>query len=71
MPRDFATASAAAAVVQTIEDVVAMGQSADPALKWRTTDLVFLMHSDLMLARAGSIKCLWLLRNGFCTYEPS
>jgi len=69
MPRDFATAAAAAAVIQTVEDVFATGaRNPDPAVKWRTADLVFLMYSDLTLAGIGSLKCVWLLRNGFCAY---
>jgi hypothetical protein len=69
MPRDFSTAAAAAAVSQTVEDVFAAGGNPDPALRWRTADLIFLMYSDLTLAHVGSLKCLWLLRNGFCAYR--
>ena len=67
MPRDFAAAAATAAVIQTVEDVFAIG-GRNPALKWRTTDLIFLMYSDLTLVNIGSLKCAWLLRNGFCAY---
>ena len=71
MPRDFATAAAAAVVIQTVEDVFAIGgRNPDPALKWRTSDLIFLMYSDLTLSGIGSLKCIWLLRNGFCSYIP-
>lgn len=70
MPQDFATAVAAAAVIQTVQNVFAIGgRNPDPALKWRTTDLVFLMYSDLTLSNIGSLKCVWLLRNGFCSYS--
>ncbi len=71
MPRDFAAAAATAAVLQTVEDVFAIGgRDPDPAVKWRTSDLIFLMYSDLTLAGTGSLKCVWLLRNGFCAYIP-
>ncbi|MGO9546206.1 MAG: hypothetical protein ACLPPF_15605 [Rhodomicrobium sp.] len=69
MPRDFAAAAAAAAVIQSVGDVLGLGDShPNLAVKWRTSDLVLLMYSDLTLANAGSLKCVWLLRNGFCTY---
>ena len=71
MPPDFAATAAAAVLIQTVEDVFAIGvRGANPGVQWRTTDLVFLMYSDLTVARAGSLKCAWLLRNGFCTYVP-
>jgi len=71
MPPDFAAAAAAAALIQTMEDVFSIGvRGGDPGLQWRTTDLVFLMYSDLTVSRLGSLKCLWLLRNGFCLYIP-
>ncbi len=67
MPPDFA----AAAVIQTVEDVFSIGvRGANSGVQWRTTDLVFLMYSDLTVSRVGSLKCLWLLRNGFCSYIP-
>lgn len=69
MPPGFAAAAATAAVIQTVEDVFAIGaRNPDPALKWRTSDLIFLMYSDLTLAGTGSLRCVWLLRNGFCAY---
>ncbi len=70
MPRDFVAAVAAAAVVQSVQDIFLAGEprSATPPVMWRTRDLVVLMYSDLTLRESGSLKCLWLLRNGFCTY---
>ena len=71
MPPDFAAAAAAAALIQTVEDVFAIGlRGPNPGVQWRTTDLIFLVYSDLTVAHAGSLKCLWLLRNGFCSYMP-
>jgi hypothetical protein len=71
MPPDFAAAAAAAALIQTMEDVFAIGgRGASPGVQWRTSDLVFLMYSDLTVARVGALKCVWLLRNGFCSYIP-
>ncbi len=72
MPRNFAAAAAAAALIQTVEQVFSIGvRSPDSSVKWRTTDLVFLIYSDLTVSRVGSLKCLWLLRNGFCFYSGS
>ena len=69
MPPDFAAAAAAAALIQTVEDVFAIGARVpNPGVRWRTADLIFLMYSDLTVVRVGSLKCLWLLRNGFCSY---
>ncbi|MGC1588100.1 MAG: hypothetical protein WA791_20755, partial [Rhodomicrobium sp.] len=69
IPRSFETAAATAAVIQTVEDVFAIGgRNPDAAVKWRMSDLIFLMYSDLTLAGTGSLKCVWLLRNGFCSY---
>jgi hypothetical protein len=67
MPRDFASAIAAAALIQSVEDIFNV-QAPKPGVKWQTTDLIFLMYSDLTLANTGSLKCLWLLRSGFCSY---
>jgi hypothetical protein len=69
MPPDFAAMAATAAFVKTVEDVFSIGtHGADLGLQWHTTDLVFLMYSDLTVANVGSLKCLWLLRSGFCSY---
>ena len=69
MPRHFAAAVAAAAVIQSVQDVFSIGsRSPDAAVKWRIKDLIFLMYSDLTLAGTGSLKCVWLLHNGFCAY---
>ncbi len=69
MPPDFAAAAAAAALIQTVEDVFAVGlRGQNPGVQWRTTDLIFMVYSDLTVARVGSLKCLWLLRSGFCGY---
>ncbi len=69
MPRDFAAAAAAATVLQAVEDVFAIGaHGSNAGVQWRTTDLIVAMYSNLTLTRVGSLKCLWLLRNGFCSY---
>jgi hypothetical protein len=69
VPPDFAAAAAAAALIQTVEDAFSIGvRGANPGVQWRTTDLVFLMYSDLTVSHVGSLKCLWLLHNGFCSY---
>jgi hypothetical protein len=69
MPPDFAAAAAAAALIQTVEDAFSIGvRGANPGVRWHTADLVFLISSDLTVSRIGSLKCLWLLRNGFCFY---
>ena len=69
MPRDFAAAAAAAAIVKSVQEVFSIGGgSPDPGVNWRTRDLAFLMYSDLTLADTGSLKCIWLLHNGFCYY---
>ena len=69
MPPDFAAAAAAAALIQTVEEAFAIGvRGPNPGVQWHTTDLIFLIYSDLTVARVGSLKCLWLLRNGFCFY---
>lgn len=67
MPRDFIAAAGAVAVIQGVQEAIGI-QTPDPAVKWRTRDLIFLIYSDLTLAGSGSLKCAWLLRNGFCTY---
>ena len=69
MPRDFIAAVAAAAVVQSVAQVfTGRDPSLDSGINWRTDDLLFLMYSELTLAGTGSLKCIWLLRNGFCSY---
>jgi hypothetical protein len=70
MPKDFVAAVAAAALLQSVQDIFAAGgdQKTDGPVRWRTRDLVFLTSSDLTLANTGSLRCLWLLRNGFCAY---
>jgi hypothetical protein len=70
MPRDFVTAVAAGAVVQSLQDVFSPGRTPGPdaPFRWKTRDLIFLTSSDLTLANFGSLKCIWLLRNGFCIY---
>ncbi len=69
MPRDFVAAVAAAALIQGVQQVFSGGnRDLDPAIQWRTDDLIFLTYSNLMLANVGSLKCLWLLRSGFCSY---
>jgi hypothetical protein len=70
MPRDFVAAVAAAAVLQSVQDIFSGGRAPGPdaPVRWRTRDLVFLTSSDLTLASSGSLKCVWLLRNGFCIY---
>jgi hypothetical protein len=70
MPRDFVAAVAAAAVVQSVQDIFLSGGSRNPKAPamWGTRDLVFLTYSDLSLAELGALKCVWLLRNGFCVY---
>ncbi|MGA7324302.1 MAG: hypothetical protein WBX25_07450 [Rhodomicrobium sp.] len=69
MPRDFAAAAAAAALIQGVQQAFSGGnRDLDPAIKWRTDDLIVLTYSDLTLANVGSLKCLWLLRSGFCSY---
>jgi hypothetical protein len=72
MPRDFVVAVAAAAVVQSVQEIFSTGRAPGPdaPFRWRTRDLVFLTSSDLTLANFGSLKCVWLLRNGFCIYLP-
>jgi hypothetical protein len=70
MPREFVTAAGAAAVLKTMQDMFS-GSAAtglDLPVRWHTRDLVFLTSSDLKLANFGSLKCVWLLRNGFCIY---
>ena len=65
MPPDFAAAAIAAAA----DDLFVIGvRGADGGMRWRTTDLVFLMYSDFTVARVGSLRCVWLLRNGLCSY---
>jgi hypothetical protein len=67
LPPDFATAAVAAAA----EDLFTIGvRGVDESMQWRTTDLAFLLYSDFAVARVGSLKCVWLLRNGFCAYFP-
>ncbi len=72
MPPGFVAAVAAAALIQSVEQIFSTGggKNPDAALKWRTDDFVFFMYSSLTLAHTGSLKCVWLLRNGFCTYIP-
>ena len=71
MPPDFAAAAAAAALIQSVQDVFAIGvRGASPGVQWRTTDLVLLLYSDLTVSHVGALKCVWLLRNGFCFYVP-
>ncbi len=70
MPRDFVAAVAAAAVIQSVQDVFSIGaRNPDPAVNWRNTDLIFLTYSDLSPASIGSLRCVWLLHNGFCAYS--
>jgi hypothetical protein len=70
MPPDFAAAAATAALIQTVEQVFSIGvRHPNSGVQWRTTDLVFLIYSDLTVSRVGSLKCVWLLRNGFCFYS--
>jgi hypothetical protein len=70
MPREFVAAAGAAAVLQTVQDIFSGGRApgAEAPVRWQTRDLVFLATSDLTLAHFGSLKCAWLLRNGFCIY---
>jgi len=69
MPREFVAAAGAAAVLQSVQDIFAGRASGlDAAVRWQTRDLVFLTSSELTLANSGSLKCVWLLRNGFCIY---
>ncbi len=69
MPPDFTGAAAAAVLIQTVEDAFSIDvRSAAPGMRWHTANLVFLMYSDFTVAGEGSLKCLWLLRNGFCAY---
>jgi hypothetical protein len=70
MPSEFVAAAGAAAVLKTVQDIFSGGRPTGPDLpvRWRTRDLIFLTLSDLTLANFGSLKCVWLLRNGFCIY---
>jgi hypothetical protein len=70
MPREFVAAAGAAAVVKTVQDMFSGSAATSPDLpvRWHTRDLVFLTSSELTLANFGSLKCVWLLRNGFCIY---
>jgi hypothetical protein len=70
MPREFVAAAGAAAVLKTVQDIFSGGAATGPDLpvRWHTRDLVFLTSSDLTLPNFGSLKCVWLLRNGFCIY---
>jgi hypothetical protein len=70
MPRDFVAAAGAAALVQSVQDIFLAGEagSRNAPLMWRTSDLIFLLYSDFTLKYFGSLKCAWLLRNGFCIY---
>ncbi len=72
MPRDFVAAIAAAAVLQGVQNFFSGSGIANAApVTWRTRDLIFLTSSDLTLVNFGSLKCVWLLRNGFCAYIKS
>jgi hypothetical protein len=71
MPREFVAAAGAAAVLKTVQDI--FSGSRVPGLdytgiSWRTGDFIFLTSSELRLTNFGSLKCVWLLRNGFCIY---
>jgi hypothetical protein len=69
MPPDFTAAAAAAVLLQTVEDAFSIDvRSAAPGMRWRTANLVFFMYSDFTVVHEGSLKCVWLLRNGFCVY---
>src|SRR5262249_44101894 len=70
MPREFVAAAGAAAVLQSVQDIFSGGRAPGPnaAVRWQTSDLIFLTSSNLTLANFGSLKCVWLLRNGFCIY---
>src|SRR5262249_44805182 len=70
MPREFVAAAGAAAVLKTVQDIFSgtAGTGPDLPVRWQTRDLVFFTSSDLTLANFGSLKCVWLLRNGFCIY---
>jgi hypothetical protein len=70
MPREFVAAAGAAAVLKTVQDIFSGSAATSPDLpvRWHTSDLVFLITSDLTLANFGSLKCVWLLRSGFCRY---
>lgn len=70
MPHDFAAAAAAATVIRAVEDLFSTGaHGPNRAMQWQTADLLLAMYSELTPARVGSLKCLWLLRNGFCFYS--
>ena len=57
MPPDFAAAAAAAALIQTVEDVFAIGARVpNPGVRWRTTDLILLMYSDLTRCPRGLLE---------------
>jgi hypothetical protein len=70
MPPDFFAAAAAAALLQGLEQAFSLGGGIgkNMPMKWHTSDLIFAMYSDLSVANVGSLKCLWLLRTGFCSY---
>jgi hypothetical protein len=70
MPPDFTAAAAAAVLIQTVEDAFSIDVRG-AGMRWHTSNLVFLMYSDFTVAREGSLKCLWLLHNGFCAYISS
>ena len=69
MPRDFVAAVAAAAVVQSFTDFLSGGaKNREAPAGWQTRDLIFLTYSELSLTNFGALKCVWLLKTGFCRY---
>ena len=68
-PPGFTEAAVMAVLARSLQEVLSGGASGGPlSAQWRSTDFVFLTYSNLSLAGEGSLKCLWLLRNGFCAY---
>ncbi len=73
MPKDFLAAVAASAIIEGIGQLLHYQKPPEPAgpLRWKINDLIFLRYSDLSLANVGSLKCLWLLRSGYCAYSAA
>jgi hypothetical protein len=70
MPRDFVAAVAAAAVVQSFTDLLSGGKNRDVPAAWQTRDWIVFTYSELSLSNFGALKCVWLLKTGFCRYRP-
>jgi hypothetical protein len=73
MPEGFLPTVAATAIIQGIGRLFDQDKSSNlkGPLSWSIDDLVFIRYTEVTVFNMGSLKCAWLLHNGFCFYSGS